>query len=85
MYDNTLLIQTSIEGFDIIWSFIVDITSTSVIGNYAEVYFNLTVTMVTEGTESEFPLDDITFYLQKVGNNWKIYDSENLEYEESDT
>lgn len=78
-YDGTLLIQTSIEGFDMIWSWIIDITSTSINGNYAEVYFDATVTAVIEGTESETPKDDITFYLQKVGNDWKIYDSENME------
>lgn len=85
MYDDTLLIQTSIEGLGIIWNWIVDITSTSINGNYAEVYFDATVTAVFDGTESEFQIDNVTFYLQKVGNNWKIYDSENLEYEESDT
>lgn len=84
-YDDTLQIQTAIEEIDISLNWIVDITSTSVNGNYAEVYFDLTVTMVLEGTESEFTIDNVTFYLQKVGNNWKIYDSENLEYEESDT
>jgi len=85
MYDVTLQTQTTLEEFGISLNWIVDITSTSINGNYAEVYFDATVTMVLEGTESEFPQDDITFYLQKVGNDWKIYDSENLEYEESDT
>ena len=85
MYDDTLQAQASIEEFGISLNMIVDITSTSVNGNYAEVYFDLTVTMVLEGTESEFQIDNVTFYLQKVGNDWKIYDSENLEYEESDT
>jgi len=37
--------------------------------------------MVFDGPEIETPMDDITFYLQKVGNDWKIYDSENMEYE----
>ncbi|GAI87610.1 unnamed protein product [marine sediment metagenome] len=87
MYNDTLQTQTYFESVEVAFSLnmIVNITSTSVNGNYAEVNFYLTVTMVLEGTESEFTKDDITCYLQKVGNNWKIYDSENLEYEESDT
>jgi len=85
MYDGTLQIQTALEEFGMIWNWIIDITSTSINGNYAEVYFDATVTAVIEGTESETPKDDITFYLQKVGNDWKIYDSENMEYVESDT
>lgn len=83
MYDNTLQMQTAFEEFDVIWNWIIDITSTSVIGNYAEVYFDATV--VLEGTKRDLQIDNVTFYLQKVGNDWKIYDSENLEYEESDT
>ena len=85
MYDDTLQMQTALEEFGISLNIIVNITSTSVNGNYAEVYFDLTMTMVLEDTESEFQKDNVTFYLQKVGNDWKIYDSENLEYEESDT
>ena len=85
MYADTLQAQTAIESIlgDFSWNWIINITGTSVNGNYAEVYFDSTVTQVFDVTNNVIiPLtttrENVTCYLQKIGNNWEIYDSENL-------
>lgn len=85
MYNDTLQAQATLESFgDYSCEIIISITGTSVNGNYAEVYFDLASTTVVVGTNEintfSETRENVTCYLQKVGNNWKIYDSENLNY-----
>jgi len=85
IYYDTLQAQATLESFgDYSCEIIISITGTSVNGNYAEVYFDLASTTVVVGTNEintfSETRENVTCYLQKVGNNWKIYDSENLNY-----
>ena len=85
MYITTLQMQADVESVvgHFSWDWIISITGTSVNGNYAEVYFDVDETTVIVGYNQteiyESGAIDIICYLQKVGNNWKMYDSENLE------
>ena len=49
-----------------------DIYNVVIIGNYADAYFNLTFVL----TADYYSYDDsgsVCYYLQKIGNSWKIY------------
>jgi len=54
-----------------------DIYNVSIIGNYADVYLKITI-LATAGPYYESEITTGYYYLQKVGNAWKIYDSSEL-------
>ena len=51
-----------------------DIYNVSIAGNYADVHLKITL-FITAGTYYESEILTGYYYLQKVGNSWKIYDS----------
>jgi hypothetical protein len=54
-----------------------DIYNVSIIGNYADVYLKITI-LATAGPYYDSEIMTGYYYLQKVGNAWKIYDSSEL-------
>lgn len=51
---------------------IASISNVSIGGNYAQVYFNLTLS-VSVGSYYDIASAPGVYYLQKIGNRWKIY------------
>ena len=80
MYNETSELQAIIEALDFYysWNWTILTIDSFVDGNYAEVYFDAIVIAVIEEHIEEGLKSDVTCFLQKVGNDWKIYRSENL-------
>jgi len=54
----------------------IDISDVSVSGNYASAYCSGTITIIVDGISHNSNYSSGYFYLQKVGNNWKIDSSD---------
>ncbi len=62
----------SLAPYGVTITCIFKISDVSIYGSYAQAYINLTI-YVSVGSISDSEVGVSYYYLQKVGNNWKIY------------